>query len=639
MLTALTKPERERLIRLRGLAISRFSQKLTRGEESIIQNSIGSQLGIRVSASARRFPVRPDFLRWLLSDADAAGCVSSMGYRIFNCTINGALDLAAYRIPVPLHFVQCTAEGQILLLAATVKSLWFSEAVLNGGISGDGLTVEGPFACNQSDIRGPVGLLGLTADRNVEFRATIIRERGRALSMDGADVRGSVFLSGGFQTDGEVRMLNAKIGGDFGCTSARFTSKERALSLDKLVVRGGMALRDGFECDGSVIMQGASVNGDIDCTGAIFSSSNQPLDLSSSDIKGHLYLKNGFRSSGLISLHSSRVGGTLDCSGAVLSGKDFSFTMEEATIGGTVYLTQGFSALGIVALKNTRIGVNLTCDDCRMKALYCHNVDVKADFIWTDVKSPSETSLWLNGTTCGALRDEKKSWPSQGNLHIDGLRYGDLMAHGPKSDKERKSNSLAIKQPISVLERIEWLELQPTYERAERQPWYELVDLLRRRGDEPGGRRVIFAYQSAQVRHRRWYLRWSTLAMARLQRQLFLILLVVLVITAASGTLFKLAFADGGMAPTGTEAHSNWVKTAMVPDSYPEFQPFVYALENSLPLVKFGVEDKWAPDHGHHSRHLLESYRTLVWVKDSLIIFGWFEASILAAALARRFKS
>jgi hypothetical protein len=50
------------------------------------------------------------------------------------------------------------------------------------------------------------------------------------------------------------------------------------------------------------------------------------------------------------------------------------------------------------------------------------------------------------------------------------------------------------------------------------------------------------------------------------------------------------------MAPTSKEAYVAWSTGSRMDAAYPRFNPFIYSLENDLPLVKFGLDDKWAPD-------------------------------------------
>jgi hypothetical protein len=72
--------------------------------------------------------------------------------------------------------------------------------------------------------------------------------------------------------------------------------------------------------------------------------------------------------------------------------------------------------------------------------------------------------------------------------------------------------------------------------------------------------------------------------------------------------------------------------------AYPTLNPFIYTLENALPLVKLGQDEKWAPDCRHTATSLLTSYWFLMWSRWILILSGWFQATVLAAALSGRFK-
>jgi hypothetical protein len=67
-------------------------------------------------------------------------------------------------------------------------------------------------------------------------------------------------------------------------------------------------------------------------------------------------------------------------------------------------------------------------------------------------------------------------------------------------------------------------------------------------------------------------------------------------------------------------------------EHYPPFQPFVYTLENALPMAKLGIDDKWMPDPTRGSYLFLATSRWL------LILLGWFYAGVLGAALSGRFK-
>ena len=50
------------------------------------------------------------------------------------------------------------------------------------------------------------------------------------------------------------------------------------------------------------------------------------------------------------------------------------------------------------------------------------------------------------------------------------------------------------------------------------------------------------------------------------------------------------------MAPTDKEAYDEFQKSGRAPSNYPPFNALIYTVENCVPLVKFGQDDRWQPD-------------------------------------------
>ena len=126
---------------------------------------------------------------------------------------------------------------------------------------------------------------------------------------------------------------------------------------------------------------------------------------------------------------------------------------------------------------------------------------------------------------------------------------------------------------------------------------------------------------------------------AWLEENPFRILYPLVLLLFVGTTLFSFASHSGLIAPTDKDAYIAWAGGNRFPAAYPRFQPFVYALENALPLVKLGQDDKWAPNPNGRSRFKFLQYRVLVISRWVLILLGWFQATLLAAAVGNRFKS
>ena len=100
------------------------------------------------------------------------------------------------------------------------------------------------------------------------------------------------------------------------------------------------------------------------------------------------------------------------------------------------------------------------------------------------------------------------------------------------------------------------------------------------------------------------------------------------------------------MAPKDKDIYAEFVKRGVPPPSLPPFNPLVYALENVLPVVRFGQDDAWGPNpqldapprQGWRKCLPRFSYSWLAFARMLLIILGWALALILAGVIGDHFK-
>lgn len=640
--------EQERFSRLVELARNRFDAELTQPEARILVHSAAAYpLGIP-SAVEPRPPVRAEFLRWLMTDLDAAKFIDPIGIRISSVSIPTPLDLQSCTIPHPLHFLWCTVEDELKFFAAEMKGLFIFGGILRKGLLADGVTVHGPVFIQKTRSDGAIRLIGAELERNIDLSGTELTGSGIILALDGARIRGSAFMHNGFRSSGEVHMLNARVGGDLGFNGALLTAAGRALSLDKITVDGNVSLAawvdpDGsktvFHSDGSVNLLSAQIRGDLDCDGADLAATGISLNLSTAQIRGHVYLRNGLKARGQLNMHSMNVGNSIDLSGSTLTESNSAICLQEATVRGTVSLCGNFSSFGMVDVQSAQIEGNLVCDGAKLNLLYCANMKLKGDLQWTGIQDAKSTALCLNGASVKSLRDERESWPSQGKLHLDGLTYEELTLHSARTEINRQRNELGPEHPLSVKDRIEWLQLQPPSDQAEPQPWMQLASLLRIKGDDDGAKQIVFQLRCAQAKHVNKAMRALKTGFALLQQQPLWVLFPIVLTTSLASCFFWFASLQGAMAPTNKEAYLAWSTGSRMDAAYPQFNPVIYSLENDLPLVKFGLDDKWAPDKTYRPKDIVVSYRTLLWVRVLLILWGWLQATVLAAAVGSRFKN
>jgi hypothetical protein len=77
----------------------------------------------------------------------------------------------------------------------------------------------------------------------------------------------------------------------------------------------------------------------------------------------------------------------------------------------------------------------------------------------------------------------------------------------------------------------------------------------------------------------------------------------------------------------GTRRFKKDGKTPQVSPDYPKFNAFIYSLETFLPLVKFGISERWAPNAnlgiaGSVLRYYLWIHITAGWVLTTLWVGG-----------------
>jgi hypothetical protein len=85
--------EQSRYEHLVELARTHFDAQLAQPEARILMHSAAAYFLPEPSETESRPNVRPEFLRWLLTDAEAARFIDPKGVRIWSVTIPAPLDL------------------------------------------------------------------------------------------------------------------------------------------------------------------------------------------------------------------------------------------------------------------------------------------------------------------------------------------------------------------------------------------------------------------------------------------------------------------------------------------------------------------------------------------------------------------
>jgi hypothetical protein len=478
--------------------------------------------------------IRAHLIRWLCVDRDASSAVDPMGIQIYAARITGTLDLSFISVPFPLALCRCRLADGANLISADLPAL------------------------NLAGSR----VLSVTAD--------------------GAKVKGSVFLRDSFSAEGGVRLLDAQVGGSLDCSGGTFKNPGGdALYADRADVKGGVFLREGFSAEGEVRMLGAQIGGDLDCIGGTFKNpGGNAFSASGANVNGSVLLEDGFSAEGEVRLLGAQIGGNLECTAGTFKnpGKN-ALSADGVDVKGAVFLKDGFSAEGEARLVGAQVGGNLECGGGVFSEVTAENVAIRGTLFWQGVEAKS---LDLINASAGSLVDDEKSWPRKGNLVLDGFVYADISGDSPRDAKTR----------------LKWLAFEDKFTP---QPYRQLAKVLREMGDEDGALTVLQEMERLRRERedRTWPARLESGILRRTIGYGYNPLLAVYWMAGLSGLawiLYRRAYLAGNIVPKEDGAYESFKRDGQPPDHYARFAPLVYAVENSLPLVKLGQEDTWHPE-------------------------------------------
>ncbi len=595
--------------------------------------------------------IRADLIRWLCVDHEARERVDQRGIQAHGARIEGAMDLSFVTVPFPLVLTCCGLGRETTLRFLEIPTLSMSGCAVRS-INAECATVKGSVTLsNGFCAEGEVQLLGAQIGSNLDCGAGTFRNTGgKAIRADRVYVQGSVFLRNAFVAEGEVRLLGAEIGGNLECNDGTFKNAGgRALSADRVGVQGSIFLRDGFSSEGEVRLPGGMIGGNLECNQGVFQNAGGvALNAERISVHGNAILSGGFIAEGEVDFAGAQIGNNLSCDGGVFrNASDRALNADGINVKGFAFFRGGFRAEGEVNLLSAQIGDNLECDGGVFKnaggralnadrmnvqgnAMFRSgfraegevrlvNAVVKGTLAWTGVNHPERVTLNLRNGTAGAIQDDKASWPSKGKLDLDGFVYGHI------------ANDL-----IDTRSRLKWLMLQEPFTPK---PYRQLGKVMSDAGFDRGERRVLF-----EMEDRIWKEEGSAAAML-FRWPLSLVvgygyypmraLMGLAILVVLGWGVYTGARAAGAMVPKDAQAYAYFKQNGRAPASYEPLGPFVFSVENSLPLVKLGQTDYWRPDPtpDRAGGGWMTSPRFLFGFLRLQILLGWILATLFIAGV------
>jgi hypothetical protein len=523
-----------------------------------------------------RLKVRGNFVRFLALGGDQDCPAPPQGLRVASATVEGRLVLTGCAVPQRLEFINCNIDSTIEAEGTQFKHLIFADTNISG-FNGDGAEFKGGLFFINSVCHGEFRILQSVVKGSLVFKAsTLCNPRKITLAADRIKVDGSLSLDTGFRSIGQVRLHNSQVRGIVSFRDSKFLNpREKALSLD------------GAEIRGSVFLFGTWVIGET-------------------------------------RLARTMIGGNISVAKArFCNSKRMAFDAQSLRLGGGL--------------------------------------------IWRGLRQVSG-SVSLSSAKAVDLVDELSSWLKADSLILDGFEYGRIT--GTKSSTDATS-------------RIRWLKHQnPGQFKASfwPQPWEHLAKVLREMG-HPEDAKVIGIEKQRQLMELGLVgarkPRPGLSGLNRLSNRIFVKLtngfalglhsaygmlagygyrplqtVGWMVISWLLGTLvYWLAAQDGLLGPANvriyTDEHTSicgtggdvgkiaWTSCPAVPAEYVRFNPFIYSLDLSLPVVDLHQESEWTPlarNENNEALRLGWLLRLFVWVQ---IVFGWLTSLLLVSAVGR----
>src|SRR5262249_34367719 len=386
------------------------------------------------------------------------------------------------------------------------------------------------------------------------------------------------------------------------------------------------------------------------------------------NIGGAVQLRSGFRAVGRVRLLSVVIGDGLDCEAASFSAVPpkrarippdididthpawAALNLDGAHIGKYVFMRGGrvpghrvpqrFSAVGGVILRSAQIGHEIlifhaTLDGQRRYALDLGGAVIGGLLGFRSARVRGD--LVLQGAKAERLRDDQNSWPESGHIGLDGFQYA------------RFEDTLADAE-----QRIAWLKRQPRARLTNTvrpQPWDQIVRVLRAMGDDRDAERVAvekrnLALESGEIDGWRYAGNFLLKWLAEYGYAPHRLVIIMLVVCGGFGAYYHWAARQGIFAPTSVAlvnryeqpCRANWSHCSQLPPEYSTFNPWIYALENSLPVVDFGQRRDWAPmTHRPGGGDWKRGWwvRIATWVH---VFLGWAGSLLLAGILSGLIK-
>ena len=616
--------------------------------------------------------IRAELLRWLCLDADARKLVDPEGLRIVGAKFDARLELSFASLPFPLRFACCWLPGGIALEGADLPGLTLTRCWLGAlnlvpppepdrMLMANNVRIKGTVNLSRSTVNGAVWLYAADIGGSLFCEgARFHKPFGRALVATAAKIGGAALFTGQFECRGNLWLYGTRVGNNLESEGARLSLGEQTVFSTNTVMLavgatiGGIFLGNGLRAEGSVVLLRASIAGNVALNDATLCEPGGPaLMAESMVVGGNFTMRRKSVAEGTVQLFAAQIAGNLEMEGASLRcPHGVALTIENATIKGSALLcrmlhdpAERFRIEGDIQMRRASIAGDLQLTGADFAPgfggnLYAYLAKIGGSLRLQGIEYGDDSIVSFQATSCDVLVDDPDIRPQPGRLSLDGFAYRRL------------------ENPVSSESRLAWLRAQMPVGESDRrgrfrpQPYRQLAQALRAEGHDSEARQMLVGMaldrrKYAVLNRRTWlfaFLLWHT---TRNGYRPLRAIMVLAVVWALGFGLFWLGDCYALMGPTDRTAFTELDQGKALSPSYPPFNPLVYAIDISLPIISLGERDKWQPLAAPLKKPAPEGYLSrnypglFAWLPTVLAVWrwvaiaaGWFLASMLVAGVS-----
>ncbi|HXA62261.1 MAG TPA: hypothetical protein VNW94_24180 [Streptosporangiaceae bacterium] len=445
-----------------------------------------------------------------------------------------------------------------------------------------GARITGALTLGHAEVTVPLALTGCSFDETPHLywarlhSVHLMRCRLPGLVASGARIDGHLWLEGS-QISGGVWLDGANVTGILNLSGARLSNPGGdALLADRLTVSANVYCDTGFTADGEVRLPGAAIGGQLILRGAkLHNPGGVALYASRLSVGANMFCDGGFSVQGEVRLRGAKVGGYLSLVGASLSHPERTvLNADDLVVDTDVYCSENFHSQGTVSFSGAKIGGQLSFQGARLGKGELRKAEpvalclerLQAQEVVLRTAEQVDGVVELAYAKIEMLRDDQATWPAR--MQLDGLLYENL------------------DPPLKAKARLDWLHRDT--DGYQPQPYDRLAHMYQTIGQDAESRSVLLAKQrdrraTQSLPGKIWG--WAQDMMVGYGYRPLLALSWLLALQAI-GTVIFYFHRPALLATQLVNAD---------PKNFPDYNPFLFTLNQLLPVGNFNQQNLFAP--------------------------------------------